>query len=113
MQEEKNVTTILIVSLILLWITWPTPLTLFFGSFLLGLPIYNLPPHYTAIELAWYFINRLHILTFILTITFSALHQANIGKKPLFYRLTVYLFIVSMTSLFIAFAQMLIGLPYR
>jgi len=113
MQEEKNVTTILIVSLILLWIAWPAPLTTFFGSFLLGLPVYQLPPSYTAIELAWYYINRLHILAFILTITFAALHQANMGRKQLLYRLSVYLFIISMTSFFITFAQMLIGLPYR
>ena len=112
MHEERNVTSILIVSLLLLWITWPTPPTLFFGGYLGGL-VYYLPPHYTAIELAWYFINRVHILTFILTVAFATLHQSNIGRKKLLYNLSVYLFIVSMISVFIAFAQMLIGLPYR
>jgi hypothetical protein len=112
MHEEKNVTTILIVSLILLWITW-RPMNLFFGGYLAGLPIYNLPPYYTAIELVWYLVNRLYLLTFILTITFATLHQTNIGRKKLLYKLTTYLFIASMMSFFITFAQMLIGLPYR
>jgi uncharacterized membrane protein len=114
MHEEKNVTSMLIVSLLLLWITWPWPTTgtLFFSGFLGGL-VYYLPPRYTAIELAWYFVNRLHILTFILTITFATLHQSNIGRKKLLYKLSVYLFIASMISIFITFAQMLIGLPYR
>ena len=113
MHEERNVTSMLIVSLLLLWIAWPTPLTLFFGGFLGGLPIYHLPPRYTAIELVWYFVNRVHILSFILTITFAALYNSNLGRKQLFYKLSVYPFIVSMISIFIAFAQMLIGLPYR
>ncbi len=113
MQEEKNVKWILIVSIILLWISWPRGMNLIFGGFLYNLPVYNLPPNYTTIELTWYFINRLHILTFLLTITFTALHHSNIGRKQLFYKLSVYLFIVSMTSLFITVAQTLIGLPYR
>ena len=114
MHEERNVTSILIVSLLLLLIAWPTPVTLFFGGVLRGgLVVYHLPPHFTAIELVWYFVNRVHILSFILTVAFATLHQSNIGRKKLFYKLSVYLFIASMISVFIAFAQMLIGLPYR
>ena len=113
MQEEKNVKWILIVSMILLWISWPPGITPIFGGFLYNLPVYYLPHYATAIELLWYFVNRLHILTFLLTITFTALHHSNIGRKQLFYKLSVYLFIVSMTSCFITFAQMLISLPYR
>jgi hypothetical protein len=113
MHEERNVTSMLIVSLLLLWISWPTSMTLFFGGILRGLPVYHLPPSYTAIELVWYFVNRIHVLTLILTITFAALYCSNLGRKQLFYKLSVYPFIVSMISIFIAFAQMLIGLPYR
>ena len=111
--QEKNVKWMLAVSMILLWMSWPQGMTLFFGGFLYNLPVYHLPPHYTAIELIWYFINRAHGLTFLLTITFTALYHSNIGKKQLFYRLSVYLFIVSMVSLFTSFFQTLIGLPYR
>lgn len=114
MQEERNVTSMLLVSLLLLWITWsPSPVTLFFGAFPGAFPAYNLPPRYTAIELIWYFVNRVHILTFILTITFATLYHANIQGKQVLYRLSIYMFIVSMTSFFIAIAQTLIGLPYR
>ena len=114
MQEEKNVKWILIVSLILLLISMPRGIgLLFFSGLLYNLPVYNIPPNYTAIELIWYFINRLYTLTFLLTITFTALYHSNIGQKQLFYKLSVYLFIVSMASFFITFAQMLIGLPYR
>ena len=113
MQEEKNVKWILIVSMILLWVSMPPGITLFFGGFLYNLPVYNLPHYATTIELIWYFINRPHILTFILTTTFTALYHSNIGQKQLFYKLSVYLFIVSMASFFITFAQTLIGLPYR
>ena len=113
MQEERNIISMLIVSLLLLWISWPTSVNLLFGGILRNLPVYNLPPNYTAIEVAWYFVNRIHVLTLILTTTFATLYTSNFGRKQLFYKLSIYLFIVSMISIFIAFAQMLIGLPYR
>lgn len=88
-------------------------MTPIFGGFIGFLPVYHLPPNYTAIQLIWYFINRAHILTFLLTITFAALYHSNIGRKQLFYKLSTYLFITSMISFFVTSAQMLISLPYR
>jgi len=112
-QEERNVKWILVISVLMFLIySWPFPLFRFFGGFF-SLPFYNLPPQYTQIELVWYFINRADVLFFLLTITFATLFMSGFGKKELFYRLTIYLFILSMGFFFITFLQMLFGFPYR
>jgi len=113
-QEYRDVKWILVISLILLWISWPISSFgfLFFGA-ISSLPVYHLPPRYTPIELAWYGINRADVLTFMLTVTFAALFTTDFGKKELWYKLSIYLFITSMALFFIVFLQTLIGLPYR
>ena len=113
LQEHRDVKWMLIVSIIILWISWPLPYFgyLFFGA--LRLPFYNLPPHYTAIEVAWYVVNRADTLTFLLTITFAVLYTTGFGKRELWYKLSLYLFTVSMILFIITFLQTLVGFPYR
>ncbi len=113
LQEGKNLKWILAISIVLFFLRIRSFLGLrFFGVFF-SLPFHHLPPQYTAVELAWYFINQADILLFLLTITSSTLFTAGFKKWELLYRLSIYLFTLSMGLFVITLLQMLVGLPYR
>ncbi len=107
--QERTVKWILIISMVMfLTYSWPFSYIPFIGG-LAGLPFYNLSIQFGPIELLLYFINRAYILFFLLTITVAALFTTGLGKRELLYKLSIYLFTLSMGFLFIRFLQMLIG----
>lgn len=55
----------------------------------------------------WYYVNRLDTLLLLATVVTGALFVANFGKKELIYRLTVYLFIISMGLSFLSLLRTL------
>jgi hypothetical protein len=81
--------------------------------FFFPLPSYHLPRQFTPVELLWFLVNRLDVPLFVLTITIATLYTTGFGRKRLLYKLSIYLFILSMIFFFITFAQMLIGGSYR
>lgn len=114
-EERRSVKWILIISVIMLIISSPSlfPPFIFFFGLGLRLQFYHLPRQFTPIELLWYLVNRLDAPLFVLTITVATLYTTGFGREELLYKLSIYLFILSMMFFFITFAQMLIGAPYR
>jgi len=103
MEEQRNVKWILIISIIM-----------FFVSAVYGQSLFFLGPYYpygarewSIWDRLWYYISRIDVLIFIATITTATLFTTNFGKKELTYKLTVYLFIVSMGLFFLGFIRLL------
>lgn len=91
MEEERNVKWIVIISLIMFFVAMVYGPTIFMQSYY----------QYTTSRDVWYYLNRIDILLFLATITTGALSGARFGKGDLMYKLTLYLFIVSMGLFFL------------
>ncbi len=100
--------------MILLTISYPSlfPFFYFFGFGFLS-QFYYLSRPFTSVGPLWFLVNRLDALFFVLTITVATLYTTGFGRKRLFYKLSIYLFILSMLFFFMKFAQMLVGGFYR
>ena len=93
MEEQRNVKWIVIISLIMFFVTMVYGPIIFLG------PYYQYPLSRDA----WYYVNRIDALLFLATITTGALFSARFGKTELTYKLTLYLFIISMGFFFLGF----------
>lgn len=100
MEEQKNVKWVLIISIIM-----------FFASIGYALP-YSYPGSLRSPwDTLWYVLGRIDTLLFIATITTGTLFTTNFARKELTYRLTIYLFIVSMGLFFTGFLKWLFSFP--
>ena len=88
-EAERNVTWILAISIIM-----------FFGSSYSYLVLGAGYPSITFMRDAWYYLSRINTLSFIATLTSSALYKAQLWKTRM-YMLSVGFFIISMTLLFL------------
>jgi hypothetical protein len=66
----------------------------------------------TIFDIAGFFINRFDILFFIVTITTSTLATTGFGKKDQMYKISIYLFTVSMILLFLSILKWLFTFPW-
>jgi len=97
MEEQKNVKWIVIVSLVLFFFSvWLAP-SIYLGGYYPS----------TSSRDAWYYLNRLDILFFIATLTVSSLFTSGFGKREVMYKLTVYIFMISMGVFFLSFSRLL------
>jgi len=88
LKEERNVKWILGVSVVML-------LTSNFWGSMFYLPYY--PPREPSIlEIVSFYMNRIDILFLITTITTSALATTGFEKEELMFKVSVYLFVISM-----------------
>lgn len=103
MEEQKSVKWILIISIIM-----------FFSGVVYGQTL--LVPYYAYIypgaqqsiwDRIWYTLNRIDVLLFIAAIATGTLFTAGYGRKDTTYRVTVYLFMISMALLFVGFIRLL------
>jgi len=86
LEEERSVRWILIVSLVFLFTsTWLGPL--FFGSYY---------PRRDILETFLYYVNRIDILFFVATVATATLSTTGFGQKDMMFRVSVYLYIISM-----------------
>lgn len=104
MQEERNVKWILTISLILLLAsTW-------FGAV-------SFYPYYprrepSILDVVAFYINRIDILFFVATITTATLSTTGFGKKELMFKISIYLFIISMALFFVSILKWLFTYPW-
>jgi len=95
LQKEQNVSWILAISVILL----------IFTTAWLGLTDYPSPQYYrqywTALENALFYVHRINILFFVATITTATLYTTGFEKKDLMFKVSGYLFTISMMLFFI------------
>jgi len=87
LEEERSVRWILIVSLVFLFAsTWLGPL--FFGGYYY--------PRRDILETFLYYVNRIDILFFVATVATATLSTTGFGQKDMMFRVSVYLYIISM-----------------
>ena len=84
MSEERDVKWIIIVSLVSFYVSW---------MFSWG---YYLPSDYGVLETAVLYISRFSTIFFVATLTTITLYAADFGKKDLMFKVSMYLFIISM-----------------
>jgi len=84
-QEERNVTWILIVSLVSLYVS-----TMFSFAY------YPSGNDFSTLETVLLYISRIDTLLFVATITTATVFTTGLGKKDLMLTMSVYLFIISM-----------------
>ncbi len=77
--------------------------TMTYGPTILLGPYYSYPLSRDI----WFYVNRLDTLLFLATVTTGALFGARFGKKELTYKLTLYLFIISMGLVFLSLLRTL------
>lgn len=104
MQEERNVKWMLVISVIMLGV-----------STFLGAIIYQ--PYYpprepTTLDVIAFYINRINILFFIVTVTTATLTTTGFGKKDLMYKASIYFFIISMMLFFASVLKLLFTYPW-
>ena len=99
-EGQKSVKWILIISIIM-----------FLASMYYTLPHYYPSSERSFLDTVWYVFGRIIILLFLATITTGTLFTTNFAKKELAYKLTIYLFIISMSLFFIQFLRMLFSIP--
>ena len=86
LEEERSVRWILIVSLVFLFASaWLGPF--FFGSYYARRDIF---------ETFLYYISRFVILLFVATVATATLSTTGFGQKDMMFRVSVYLYIISM-----------------
>ena len=93
MAEERSVKWILIISLVMIGVTW------YSGSIIYG-PSYYTQRAWTIFDHIAYWVRPIDTLLFIATITTSTLSTTGF-KKDLLYKVSVYLFTASMILLFV------------
>lgn len=99
-EGQKSVKWILIISIIM-----------FLASMYYTLPYYYPSSERSFLDTVWYVLGRIVTLLFLATITTGTLFTTNFSKKELAYKLTLYLFIISMSLFFIQFLRMLFSIP--
>ena len=101
MEEERNIKWVLIISIIML-----------FASLWVGVAsFYSYPPRDpSALEMIVFVINRSGILLFIVTIGTSTLYTTGF-RKDLMFKMSIYLFIISMTLFLISILKWLFTYP--
>jgi len=105
LQEERNVKWILGISVLMLFVS-----TLL-GS-MLYYPYYNPNREPTILEVVAFYLNRINILFFIVTITTATLATTGFGNKELMYKASVYLFTFSMLLFFASVLKLLLTPPW-
>ncbi len=101
MEEQGNVKWIVVISLIMFFVTMAYGPTIILG------PYYPYPLSRDIWFYVWYYVNRIDTLLFLATITTGALFGARFGKSELTYKLTLYLFIISMGLFFLGLVRTL------
>ncbi len=96
MQEERRVTWILIVSLVSLYIS-----TMFSFAY------YPLRDGVTTLERVLSYISRIDTLLFVATITTATVFTTGLEKKDLIFKVSVYLFIISMALFFVSILRLM------
>lgn len=100
MQEERSVRWILIVSLVLLFVsTW------------LGPYLFGYYQRRDVLDTIIFYINRIGILFSVATITTATLFTTGLGNRDLMFRVSVYLFIISMALFFVSTLRSLFTYP--
>jgi len=102
MEEERNIKWVLTISLIMLLAsTW-------IGA----VSFYSYPPREPSVlEMITFYINRIDILLFIVTIATSTLYTTGFRKKDLMFKISIYLFIISMALFLISILKWLFTYP--
>jgi len=67
------------------------------------------PTQRSAEESFWYYINRIDVLLFIVTLTTGALFTTGFADKELMYKITIPCFIISMGLLFVTFTRWMVS----
>lgn len=73
---------------------------------------YSYPPRDpSALEMIVFYINRIDILLFIVTIGTSTLYTTGFREKDLMFKISIYLFIISMALFLISILKWLFTYP--
>jgi len=107
MEEKGNVIWIVIVSIVMFFVSFFVSLS---GPYYISIGLVSSRRPSTS-DLIWYYINRVDVLLFIVTITTATLSTTSFGKKELTYKLTLYFFLISMGLFFLSFMRLLFTLP--
>jgi len=107
LQEERNVKWMLVMSVIMLGVST------FLGAIIYQPYYYGYPPREpTALDVISFYLNRIDILLFIVTVTMATLATTGFGKKDLMYKASIYLFTISMILLFVSVLKLLFTYPW-
>lgn len=103
MEEDRNIKWVLIISLIMLLSSALVGAVSFYS--------YYPPREPSGLEMVAFYINRIDILLFIVTIATSTLYTAGFKNKELMFKTSIYLFIISMALFLISILKWLFTYP--
>jgi len=103
MEEERNIKWVLIISIIMLLASLWVGAASFYS--------YYPPRDPSALEMIAFYINRIDILLFIVTIGTSTLYTTGFRDKDLMFKISIYLFMISMAMFLLSILKWLFTYP--